>query len=73
MIHVYLMHVSMIHTYGAYIIDAYGGDPGGYPEHDRGGEEEGEEGLVWADSSSWISISTRRFREISISIKYRID
>ena len=28
MMHVYLMHVSMIHTYGAYIIDAYGGTPG---------------------------------------------
>ena len=28
---------------------------GGSPERDGGGEEEeGEEGLVWADSSSWI-------------------
>ena len=27
---------------------------GGSPERDGGGEEEGE-GLVWADSSSWIA------------------
>ena len=53
--HVYLMHVSMIHTYGAYIIDAYGGDPpAGYPEHDRGGEEEGLlQGILGVGFRGW--------------------
>ena len=32
------MHVSMIHTHDAYIIDAYIYD-GGKPKRDRGGEE----------------------------------
>ena len=69
MMHVYLMHVSMIHTYGAYIIDAYGGDPpAGYPEHDRGGEEEGLlQGILGEEFRGWGVVAANFAVEIFTS------